>query len=372
MKNRKMNIPMLDLKKEYEPLKGIILKEVEKVFDKMGIYLGENVQQFEKEFAEYCEVKYAVGVGSGTGAILASLYAAGIKPGDEIITVSHTFIATVSPIALIGAKPVFIDIDPDTFLIDTAKIESKITDKTKAIIPVHLYGQACDMDKIRTIALKYNLKIIEDCAQAHAAKYKNKIVGTLGDLGAYSFVFTKNLRCYGDAGMVITNNKKMYEYLKQFRDIGRSSKYEHSIWGLNSRLDEIHAAILRIKLPYINKWTDQRRKNAEYYNAQLKKSFLITPFEIDNVNHVYHQYVIKTDNRDELQKFLQKNGISTGIHYPIPVHLQPPAKQFGYKKGDLSITEDVCDKILSLPIFPELDMKRMKYIVKLINEYFNK
>lgn len=361
---------MLDLKKEYEPLKGKILKEVEKVFDKMGIYLGENVQQFEKEFAEYCCIKYAVGVGSGTGAILLALYAAGIKPGDEIITVSHTFIATVSPITLMGAKPVFVDIDPQTYLMDTSKIESKITDKTKAILPVHLYGQACDMDKIMIIAKKYNLKVIEDCAQAHAAKYKEKIVGTFGDLGAFSFVFTKNFKCYGDAGMVITNNKDMYEYLKQFRDIGRSSKYEHSIWGLNCRLDEVQAAILRVKLPYLDGWTEKRRENAKYYTTELQGLPIITPLEKDYNKHVYHQYVINAEDRNELQKYLHNKGIATGVHYPIPVHLQPAANKLGYHSGDLPITEEICKKILSLPVYPELELKENKYIVDTIKEFY--
>lgn len=365
-------IPLLDLKKEYRPLKDKILKRVEKIFDEMRLYLGENVQQFEREFAEYCGVNYAVGVGSGTEAIHLALYAASVKPGDEVITVSHTFIATVSPIVLVGAKPVFVDIDLQTYLMDTSQIESKISDKTKAILPVHLYGQACDMDEILSIAKKYNLKVIEDCAQSHGAKYKNKNTGTFGDLSAFSFVFTKNLKAYGDAGIVITNNKNMYEYLKQFRDIGRASKYEHSIWGLNCRLDEVQAAILRVKLPYIDEWTNKRRENAKYYTEKLKGIPLVTPLEKANNKHVYHQYVIKTESRDKIQKYLKEKGIETGIHYPIPVHLQNAARNLGYHSGDLPVTEEVSKKILSIPVYPELEINEKEYIVETIRRFFRR
>jgi len=365
-----MNVPFVDLKRQYDSIKDEVNTKINKVLQNTHFILGENSDAFEKEFANYCGVKYGVGVASGSDALTLNLKALGIGKGDEVITAPNTFIATVDAISRNGAKPVFVDIDPETYNIDVAEIEEKITDKTKAIIPVHLYGQPADMDEIIKIAKKYDLKIIEDACQAHGAEYKGKKVGSLSDVGCFSFYPAKNLGAYGDGGMVVTNNEQIAERIKMLRNYGQSKKYYHDFIGYNSRLDEIQAAVLRVKLRYLDEWNDKRREHAKLYNELLENvSGIETPTEKEFVKHVYHLYVIRCKNRNELQNYLSSKGVSTGIHYPIPVHLQKAYKHLEYKEGDFPITEKYAKEILSLPMFPELTDEEIEAVVGLIRSH---
>lgn len=365
-----MNIPFVDLKCQYDSIKDEINIKINEVLQNTHFILGENVEAFEKEFANYCGVKYGVGVASGSDALALSLKAFRISKGDEVITVPNTFIATVDAISRNGAKPVFVNVDPETYNIDVNKIEEKITDNTKAIIPVHLYGQPVDMVQIVKIAREYDLRIIEDACQAHGAEYKGKKVGSLGDIGCFSFYPSKNLGTYGDGGMVVTNDGKIAEEIKMLRNYGQSKKYYHDCIGYNSRLDEIQAAILRVKLKYLDGWNDKRRKHAKLYNELLENvSGIETPIEKDYVKHVYHLYVIRCKDRDELQQYLSSKGVSTGIHYPIPVHLQKAYEHLEYKHGNFPITEKFSKEILSLPMFPELTENEIEVVVGLIKSH---
>ena len=365
-----MNIPFVDLKRQFDLIKNEVTTKINEVLRNTHFILGEEVEKFEEEFANYCGVKYGVGVASGSDALTLSLKVLGIGKEDEVITAPNTFIATVDAISRNGATPVFVDIDPETCNIDVAEIEEKITDKTKAIIPVHLYGQPADMDEIIKIAKKYDLKIIEDACQAHGAEYKGKKVGSLSDVGCFSFYPAKNLGAYGDGGMVVTNNEQIAERIKMLRNYGQSKKYYHDFIGYNSRLDEIQAAVLRVKLRYLDEWNDKRREHAKLYNDLLENvSGIETPTEKEFVKHVYHLYVIRCKNRNELQNYLSSKGVSTGIHYPIPVHLQKAYKHLEYKEGDFPITEKYAKEILSLPMFPELTDEEIEVVVGLIRSH---
>ncbi len=364
-----MNIPLVDLKKQYQPLREEIFAELAKIFDSMYLFLGENVQAFEREFAAYCSVRHAVGVGSGTDALHLALRACGIGPGDEVITVSHTFIATVEAIALVGATPVFVDIDPQTYNIDVTQVEAKITARTRAILPTHLYGQPADMHPLLDLARKYDLKVIEDACQAHGAEYKGKRAGSIGDVGCFSFYFSKNLGAYGEAGAVVTNDEEIAERVRILRDHGSKTKYHHVLIGTNARLDEIQAAILRVKLRRLEQWNTQRRAHAAAYNEALEGSEVITPFESPFVEHVYHLYVIRTPRRDALKEWLKSQGVATGIHYPVPTHLQEACREYGYGKGSLPVTEQCAREVLSLPMYPELEPEQIEYIAGLIKRF---
>ncbi len=361
-------IPFGDLKRQYFSLEKEIDKAVKKVNSRGWFILGEEGREFEKEFSEYCGEKYGIGVASGTDALIIVLKALGIWEGDEVITVPNTAIPTVSAIVSSGAKPVFVDIRED-YLIDPGKIEKSITKKTKAIMPVHLYGQACDMEHILEIAGSYGLAVIEDCCQAHGTEYKKKKV-PIGEIGCFSFYPSKNLGANGDGGMIITSDDKLEEKLRMLRDYGQKEKFKTEIHGMNSRLDEIQASILRIKLPYLDKWNKKRRKIAFFYNSELKNLVKI-PDEYKRNNHIYHLYVIRTDKRDNLQKFLKEKEIGTAIHYPIPLHLQPAYSFLGYKEGDFPNAEKYAKEILSLPCFPELKNKEMGEIATSIKEFFH-
>lgn len=364
-------IPFVDLKRQYLSIKEEIAPKVENVLQHTHYILGENVEAFEEEFADYCNVKYAVGVASGSDALILSLKSLGIESGDEVITVPNTFIATVDAISKVGAKPVFADVDADTYNIDINKIEECITDNTKAIIPVHLYGQMADMDLILKLAGDYDLKVIEDACQAHGAEYKYKKAGSLGDAGCFSFYPAKNLGAAGDGGIITTNNEELAEKLRMLRNYGQSKKYYHDFIGFNSRLDEIQAAILRVKLKYIDHWNEQRREKAKIYNKLLEKTpQIIRPVEEEFRKHVYHLYVIQCETRDELQDYLSSKGISTGIHYPIPVHLQEAYKKLGYDQLNFPVTERCANKIISLPMFPELRDDEIKYVVDNIKTFY--
>jgi len=367
-----MKIPFLDLNPQYEEIKkdfNIVLREITQRCD---FILGKEVTFFQQEFAKYCQRKFAVGVNSGTDALFIGLLSLGIGPGDEVIVPAFTYIATALAVSFTGAKPVFVDIDEDTYNIDVNKIKKAITQKTKAIIPVHLYGHPANMRPILDIAKEYNLKIIEDAAQAHGAKYKSarnkwQIVGSLGDIGCFSFYPTKNLGAFGDGGMVVTDEEGTYKKLLMLRDYGRKSRYEHVTLGYNSRLDTLQAAILRLKLKHLDRWNALRRKNAKIYLNELKDiKGIIVPYEADYAQHVYHVYAIRVKNRAMVVNKLSKKGISVLIHYPIPLHLQKVYKDLGYHEGDFSVAEKVAQEIISLPMYPHLKETQIKFITNIL------
>jgi dTDP-4-amino-4,6-dideoxygalactose transaminase len=362
-------IPLVDLRAQYQPLKEEILSAIDGVFDGMRLFLGKNVEGFEAEFAEYCGARYGVGVGSGTEALHSALLACGIGPGDEVITVSHTFIATIEAIQLAGARAVLVDIDPDTYNIDVSQIADKITPQTKAIIPVHLYGQPADMDPILTVAEKHHLVVVEDAAQAHGAEYKGKRTGSMGDVGCFSFYFSKNLGAYGEAGMCVTDKPEIARRLRMLRDHGSEEKYYHSIMGVNARLDEVQAAILRVKLKRLDEWNEARRRNACMYSELLEGSPVATPGEAQYAKHVYHLYVIRSRHRDRLQTYLKDRGIATGIHYPLPVHLQGAWHAASYGMESLPVTERYVGEVLSLPMYPELTEESIQRVAQAIREF---
>ena len=358
-----MKVDVFTLKKQYEDIKDEIKVSIEKVMQSGGFIIGEDVKLFEQEFAAYCNVKHGVGVNSGTDALFLACLACGIGKGDEVIVMPYTYIATVLAISMTGATPVFVDIDEKTYNIDVSKIEKAVTKKTKAILPVHLYGHPADMDPLMEIAKKHNLKVIEDCAQAHGALYKNKKIGSFGDASCFSFYPTKNLGAFGDAGIVLTNSEEIKKRLVLLRDYGRKDRYEHVLRGYNSRLDTLQAAILRVKLKHLDKWIEKRRKNAALYGELLKdQTDIIVPFEADYAKHAYHLYPVRVKHRDNVMKKLSDKGVRTLIHYPIPIHLQEAYRDLGYKKGDFPISEKCCDEILSLPMYPELSEKEIQYV----------
>jgi dTDP-4-amino-4,6-dideoxygalactose transaminase len=337
------------------------------VLDSGQFILGGNVAALEEEIAKFCGAKYGIGVASGSDALTLSLLALDIGPGDEVITSPFTFVATAGSIALLGAKVVFADIDPLTYNIDPEKIEQLITENTKAIVPVHLYGQPAEMDSILEIADDHGLRVIEDAAQAIGAEYKGRKACSLGDVAALSFFPTKNLGAFGDAGMVLTNDDAIYEKVHMLRVHGSCKKYEHIALGYNSRLDELQAAILRVKLKYLDRFTDMRRNIANTYNSLLK-DYVVTPHESPNVKHVYHQYTIRTQERDELKRNLARLGISSTVYYPIPLHLQKALRFLGYREGDFHETERASREVLSLPMFPELQESEIRMIADAIRE----
>ena len=365
-------IPFLDLKRGYLKYKDEIDRAIADVFNSGWFILGDNVKQFEREFSFYCECRFGVGVGSGTEALHLALVASGVKYGDEVITVPNTAVPTVSAITFAGAKPVFVDILPDKYTIDPEKIEEKITEKTRAIVPVHLYGQAAEMEPILEISHKYNIPVIEDACQAHGALYKGKKVGSSGKLGCFSFYPSKNLGAYGDAGIITINDESLYGKLIKLRNYGEEKRYYHSIKGFNSRLDEIQASILRVKLRHLDEWNKKRRELAKIYSDRLKNLPVITPEEGDDNYHIYHLYVIRTEKRDSLQKYLKEKGVSTLIHYPVPIHFQEAYKDLDYKPGSLPISEKISGEILSLPLYPEIQEEEIETVCRYIRDFFLK
>jgi len=337
--------------------------------------LGQNVKTLEADVAKSSNCTHGVGVGNGSDAIHIALQAGGIEAGDEVITTPFTFFATGGAIARTGAKPVYVDIDPVTFNIDPLKIEAAITEKTKAIIPVHLYGHMADMEAIMEIAKKHNLVVVEDAAQAIGASINGKQVGELGTAATYSFFPTKNLGAYGDGGMLVTNNDDLAEKARVIRVHGSKPKYYHHVLGYNSRLDELQAAILNVKFPHLKEYSDARRERAKYYTDQLNEKvseFVTTPTEVEGYHHVYHQYTLRVERRDELQQYLKENDIASMIYYPMPLHLQPVFKDLGYKEGDFPVTEKATKEALSLPMWPELKREQQKYVIEKIVEFYNK
>lgn len=364
-------IPILDLNPQYQQLKEKMDKAVLEVLGSGSYVLGKNVAALEQEIAEYCQTKRAVGVANGTDALHLALRALDIGPGDEVITVSFTFVATSEVIGLVGATPVFVDIKQDTFNIDYTELEKKITPKTKAIIPVHLYGQPVQIEPIIEIAKKYNLYVIEDCAQAIGATYKGKKVGSFGDIGCFSFFPTKNLGAYGDGGIITTNSDYIADRIISLRNHGSRQRYYHQEIGMNSRLDEIQAAILRVKLPHLDNWNQRRREVAYYYNELfLGMSEIETPTELENTNCVYHQYTLKVKNgRDELHKYLQENGVGAMIYYPVPLHQQEVYEKLGIK-ASLPVTEKLAKQVISLPIFPELTKQQQEQVANAVKSFY--
>jgi len=364
-----MKIPFVDLRRQYAAIRGEVQEAIARTLEGMHLFLGENVQALEQEFASYCGSRFAVGVGSGTDALYLALRACGIGRGDEVITVSHTFIATNEAVALTGAVPIFVDIDPETYNMDPGQIEERITTKTRALLPVHLYGHPAEMGPILDIAQRHDLRVIEDACQAHGARYHGRAAGSLGDLGCFSFYFTKNLGAYGEAGMVVTDDPQLAETLRFLRNHGSRSKYEHCLLGVNARLDEIQAAILRVKLPHLETWNERRRELAQHYARQLPP-WMAKPKERPECRHVYHLYVIRTPWRDQLREWLSECGVETGIHYPIPVHLQAACETYSRSSGLLPATEEAVSEILSLPMYPELREEEVDYICRCIAQFF--
>lgn len=367
-----MSVPLVDLKAQYQPLKEEILGRIEEILDGMHLFLGPNVQALEKEFAEFSDVEHAVGVSDGTTALQLALMACDVGHGDEVITVSHTFIATAESIALTGAKPVFVDVDETTYAMDVAQIDAAITPSTKAIIPVHLYGQPADMDVIMDIAEQHDLYVIEDACQAHGARYKGRRTGGLGHLAAYSFYFSKNLGAYGEGGLVTTNDDELAEKVRLLRDHGSPEKYHHTMVGLNGRLDELQAAVLRTKLPYLEGWNQKRREHAARYTELLSDSdVVVCPTAADYAEHIYHLYVVRVPRRDEAFEYLRAHDVGASIHYPIPCHLQSAFEYLGYEEGDFPVTEQVTREIISLPIYAEMTEEQQNYVVDTLLGFFD-
>lgn len=359
-------VPFLDLKAQYRQIKDEVQAAILKVVDS-GAYVGAGPEgkPFEAEFAAYCGVADAVGVNSGTTALHLALLAAGIGPGDEVITVAATFVATTASVLYTGARPVFVDVDPVTWTMDPAKIEAAITPRTKAILPVHLHGLMADMDPIMEIAARHGLKVIEDAAQAHGAEYKGRRAGSIGHVGCFSFYPGKNLGAYGEGGAIVSNDPEIMKTVRMLRDWGQAKKYDHVLKGFNARLDEIQAAVLRVKLKYIEEWTEGRRAAAARYDAGLPGAAAVLglPRPPAGHRHVYHVYAIRSPDRDALQARLQDAGVAAGIHYPIPVHLQAAYADLGYKPGDLPVTERIAREWLSLPMFAELTVEQTDKVV---------
>lgn len=389
----------MNLKKQYATIKEEADKKVLEVLSSAQYIMGENVKEFEKEISEYLGIKHSISVGNGTDALVIALKALGIEEGDEVITTPFTFFATAESISFVGATPVFVDVDINTYNIDPAKIEERITEKTKAIMPVHIFGQPCDMDSINEIAKKHNLEVIEDACQAIGSEYKGQKIGTLSDIACFSFFPTKNLGCAGDGGMIVTNDdelaticralkthgsgvngQKAYNIINNIEEdtaednatdntVYNPLKYYNYLIGQNSRLDEIQAAILRVKLRKLDDWNDSRREHARFYNEQLKDTELVTPFEAKNVKHIYHLYILQSENRTELINYLKEKGIATGIYYPIPLHLQKAYKFLGYKEGDLPNAEYLSHRTFAIPMFAELTDEEKEYIVETLKKF---
>jgi dTDP-4-amino-4,6-dideoxygalactose transaminase len=360
-------IPPLDLKAQWLSIKDEISAAINAVVESQHFILGPQVQALEEEVAKYCGTKFAVGVASGTDALLLALHAARVGPGDEVLLPTFSFIATADSVSLLGAIPVFVDIDPSIFAIDAAQLEAKITPRTRAIVPVHLYGHPADMDPINFVAQRRNLKVIEDNAQAIGAEYKDRKTGGLGDLGCISFFPSKNLGAYGDGGMIVTNSETYSTHLRILRNHGSPKKYYATEQGWNSRLDEIQAAILRVKLRHLDNWGVARRKNANSYTKLLKGvPGIVTPVEAPSAEHVYHQYTIRVPNRDRVQSALAEQGIGTTVYYPTPMHLQPLFANLGYREGDLPQAEQAAKEVLSLPIYAELTSEQIHRVVAAI------
>jgi dTDP-4-amino-4,6-dideoxygalactose transaminase len=366
------SIPLVDLKAQYESIKTELDSAIQRVVDSAEFILGNEVAAFEQEFAAFCQATHAVGISSGTEALHLALHACNVRSGDEVITTPFTFIATAEAISMCGAKPVFVDIDPHTFNIDPDRIEHALTPRTKAIVPVHLYGQVAPMSAICNIAQRHGLLVIEDAAQAHGATLNGKAVGQFGHAAAFSFYPGKNLGAYGDAGAVVTNDRALADRVRMFRDHGRTGKYEHHLVGFGARLDALQAAILRSKLNHLTEWNEARRRRATYYHQGLKgHPRVVTPFLSASAEHVYHLFVIRVPDRDRVLAGLKARGIGAGVHYPIPLHIQPAYASLGYHLGDLPVSEQAAREVLSLPLYPEMTDEQADRVLASLIELVN-
>ncbi len=371
-----IKVPLLDIPLSYQEILADVEKNISEIIQSGWFILGPVVAELEQQIADYCGAKYAVGVSSGTDALLISLMAAGVGEGDEVITTPFTFFATAGSISRLGAKPVFVDIEPETFNIDPNQIESKITNNTRAILPVHLYGQCAEMDSILKLAKKNNLTVIEDAAQAIGSEYKGRRAGSMGDYGCFSFFPTKNLGGFGDGGMVTMNSEELYEQVKILRVHGSEPKYYHKVIGGNFRIDAIQAAVVLAKLKYLDRWTEKRRSNAETYARLFKESGLteqLTPPAEAVPRHVYNQYVVRVkEKRDELRKYLGENNVATEVYYPLPLHLQDCFASLSHKKGDFPESEKAAEETIALPVFPELTDEQLSYAVEKVAQFLDK
>jgi dTDP-4-amino-4,6-dideoxygalactose transaminase len=364
-----MRVPFLDLKAHHAPLVEQFNRAIREVIESGAFAGGPFVEKFEEEFAAFCGSPYAIGVANGTDALWLTLLALGIGEGDEVITVPNTFIATAEAITYCKARPVFVDLDRDTFTMNPAELEKSLTEKTKAIIPVHLFGQPADMDPILEFARAYGLFVIEDAAQAHGAEYKGRKAGTMGDAGCFSFYPGKNLGAFGEAGAVVTNDLELQKQIQMLRDHGQSRKYYHAMMGWNCRMDGIQAAVLSIKLRHLDEANSMRRKHAlEYNHAFAGIDEVLPPFEARYARHVYHVYAIQVQERDEVRQHLQEKGIGCAVHYPIPIHLQEACRNLGYNEGAFPIAESLAEQFLSLPMFPELTEEQIEYVACCVSE----
>lgn len=364
-----MKIPFMNLKRQYLEIEKEIQEALLRVFERSSFILGPEGKKFEEQFAQYIGVPYGIGVNSGTDALYLALLALGIGQGDEVLTVANTAIPTVSAIIASGAKPVFVDIEKNTYLMDTTQIERKITPQTKAILPVHLYGNCVALDHVLETAKKHCLFVIEDCAQAHGASFKGRKAGSFGDISCFSFYPTKNLGAYGDAGIILTKNPDIARKLLLLRQYGEEKRYFTVINGFNSRLDELQAAVLLVKQQYLENWNKKRKDIAQKYISGINNKKITLPIIKEDVYPVFHLFVIQTSDRAHFQEYMKNKGISTAIHYPLPLHLQKAYSSLGYAKGSLPVTEEVMEHIVSIPLFPELTSFEIDYIITVINEY---
>lgn len=347
-------VPLVDLRAQFQVIRDEVLHAIAVALDSMRLTLGPNVQAFEEEFAAYCGARYCVGVGSGTDALSLALWACGVGAGDEVIVPAHTFIATAAAVSLVGARPVIVDIEAASRCLDPELVEAAITERTRAIIPVHIHGQMADLDAILVIARRHDVVVIEDAAQAHGAELRGRRAGSIGDLGCFSFYCSKNLGAYGEAGAITTSDESLAERLRLLRNHGSAAQYEHVRLGTNSRLDEIQAAVLRVKLRHLDSWNAARREHAASLNRLLAGRGLELPLEAPERKHVYHHYAVLASERDMLREALQDAGVQSGVHYSKPVHLQPPYRELGYQPGDRPVAERVTARVLSLPMYAEL------------------
>jgi dTDP-4-amino-4,6-dideoxygalactose transaminase len=366
-----MQIPLVDLRAQYAEIKDEIVTAIEDVLSGMQLFLGPQTRSFEEEFAALCGTRYGVGVASGTEALTLALRACQIGPGDEVITVANTFIATVEAIALVGARPVFVDIEPETYGMNWRLLEGAITERTKAILPVHLYGHPVEMRPLLDLARQYGLRVIEDASQAHGTLYEGEPVGSWGDIGCFSLYCSKQLGAYGEAGICVSNDEALTGRMRLWRDHGSQVRYQHELLGTNGRLDEIQAAILRVKMRYLEQWNRQRQLHAQVYSEGLRGVVRRVPKVQEWATHTYYVYVIEVEEREALREALAEEGIATGVHYPLPLHLQPACAHYGYRRGSLPITEQVAARIVSLPMYPELTAEQLQRVLQAVKAFVN-
>jgi dTDP-4-amino-4,6-dideoxygalactose transaminase len=363
-----MQIPFIDLHVQYQEIKQDVQAALAHVLENMQLFLGPETAAFEREYAAYCGCQEGIGVSNGTDAIILALRSCGIGPGDEVITVANTFIATVEAVAAVGAIPVFVDIDSDTYTMDCNELAQVLTPRTRAVIPVHLYGHPVDMRPVLEFAQAHDLKVIEDASQAHGATYEGRRVGSLGDIGCFSFYCSKNLGAYGEAGICITSNGEFAEKIRLLRDHGSSIRYQHRVLGTNARMDEIQAALLRVKLHYLEQWNAARQRHAQFYTEHLQGVVESVPIVRPRVCHVYYAYVVRVRERDQFRQLLQQAGVASGIHYPVPIHLQPACEHYGYRSGSLPVTEAAARCIVSLPMYPEMTTLQAQAVVNAVKQ----